>query len=276
LWLALAGAPTARAGEGDDLLLQSHAWARFGKGSWRQVRIVTQNFDEAGKPTDFSITDNTTTVADVTRDRVTLKVEVTVELAGQRFASEPQVVTQGYAGETVGETVSVKALEPETIAIDGRDVRCETQQIEIAGGVTREISLINYAVDHTPAILRRKSTMRDAEGAKTMQEITSEVKAAGMTRRVLDEAEPMGAYLVRVEQKNDRGTTTTWSWHVTDVPGEVVDQCSKKLDTEGRMVRRTTLELVDYGLAASEADDVDVPRRDLGNNSRRARRRAPR
>jgi hypothetical protein len=268
-WASLtAAAGVVGAAEHDILLQQGHAWARFGKGAWREVRIVTQSFAEDGEPTEASTTDNKTTVEEVTPERVTLKVEVTVEVAGQRFPSEPQMISQGYAGETVGQTVSVKTLSPQTVTIDGERVHCETQQIEILGGVTRELSLISFAPDRFPAILKRQSTMSDAAGKKTMQEATSEVKAVHMARRILGERQPRDAYLVKLEQKNERGMTTTWSWHVPDVPGEIVDQSSKKVDNTGRLVRRTTLELVGYGTGAVVPLDA-FP--DVG--PRRARRR---
>jgi hypothetical protein len=271
-WASLAAvAGVVPAAERDALLQQGHAWARFGKGAWREVRIVTQSFDDDDRPTEASITDNKTTVEEGAPDRVTLKVEVTVEVAGQRFPSEPQLVTQGYAGETAGQTVSVKTLSPETVTIDGEKVHCETQQIEIVGGVTRELSLISFAEDRFPAILRRKSTMRDAAGTKTVQEATSEVKAVHMARRILGERQAREAYLVKVEQKNERGVTTTWSWHVPDVPGEIVDQSSKKLDNQGRLVRRTTLELVGYGTGEVSGHDSlpdSGPRRTRRRNRR--------
>ncbi len=259
---ALIGAAhRTSAGQHDAMLFESHPWARFGKGAWRHVRIVTQSFDEQGQPTESSLTDNKTTVLDVTPDRVTLQVEVTVEVAGQRFPSQPQVIKQGYAGETLGDTTSVKPLEAEILTIDGQEIPCSSEQIEIVGGVTREVSDITFAADRHPAILRRKSILSDATGDKMMQEVTSEVKALDMAHRVLDAREPKSAYLVRSDQKNDRGTTITWSWHVPDVPGEIVDQCSKKLDTMGRLVRRTTLEIVAYGLGDS-ADVEQVETRD--------------
>ncbi len=277
--LLLTLSSRAVAEQHDEMLFDAHPWARFGKGAWRHVRIVTQSFDEQGEPTDSSLTDNKTTVIEVTPERVTLQVEVTVEVAGQRFPSQPQIIKQGYAGETLGETTAVKPLDGETITIDGQEIRCEAEQIEIAGGVTQEISTIAFARDRYPAILRRKSTLSDAAGSKVMQEVTSEVKTLDMAHRILDEREPTTAYLVRLDQKNDRGTTVTWSWHVPDVPGEVVDQCSKKLDTMGRLVRRTTLELVDYGIV--ETDEVeqvetrDATRREAGSRrTRRQRRRA--
>ncbi len=268
-------APAAVAAEHDAMLQQAHVWARFGKGAWRQVRILTQNFDEQGQVTDSSLTDNKTTVVDVTSDRVTLQVEVTVEVAGQRFPSQPQIIMQGYAGETIGDTQAVKSLDPETLSIDGRQIRCENQQVEIAGGVTREVNLITFSPDHHPAILRRKSTLSDAAGNKLMQEVTSEVKALDMSRRVLDEDAPKAAHLVRLEQKNDRGSTITWSWHVPEVPGEVVDECSQKTDAAGHLVRRTTLELVGYGLSdIEEVETQDGPKPEASpRRSRRQQRR---
>jgi len=170
----------------------------------------------------------------------------------------------------------VTPLVAETLTIDGQEIRCASEQIEISGGVTREISVITFAADRRPAILRRKSTLSDATGSKVMQEVTSEVKAIDMAHRVLDALNPKAAYLVRVDQKNDRGTTVTWSWHVPEVPGEIVDQCSKKLDTMGRLVRRTTLEVVAYGVGepadVEQFETRDAPRRE--SNPRRARRRA--
>jgi hypothetical protein len=112
--------------------------------------------------------------------------------------------------------------------------------------------------------------MRDAAGTKTVQEVTSEVKAVGMNRWILDERFPREAFLVHEEQRNDRGLTTTWSWHVPDVPGEIVDQSSKKVDNEGELVRRTTLKLVGYGVhGVQDGDSYPDSRR----RARRARRR---
>ncbi len=248
----------------DDLgvLKQAHAWGRFGKGSWRQVRIVTENFDPDGKLIDSSTTDNTTTVEEITPEKVTLKVEVTVEVAGQRFPSQPQIIRQGYAGESVGQTVSIKPLKAETVTVSGREIACETEQIEILGGSNKEVSLIHYSSRSTPRILRRRSTTFDVAKGKPTQESLSEVVKLNESYPVL--GQPKRAYRVQLVQKNDRGTTTTRSVHVPDVPGEVVHQTSEKLDSEGRMERRSKLELVAYGV------ELDDSFRDVGG--RRARR----
>ena len=157
-----AGAAVAADTSTDDALQRGHAWARFGVGAWRQVRILTETFDEQGQVTSSSVADNLTTLEKVGPDGVTLKMEVTVEVAGQKFPSPPQFVQEGYAGETVGQTVSIKPLGDEKLTVDGREIACRSQQIEILGGGSKEVVQISYLPDSTPTILRRKSTTRDA------------------------------------------------------------------------------------------------------------------
>lgn len=260
-WMAAAAA--------DDLgvLQHAHAWGRFAKGSWRQVRITTESFDEQGKLTSSSVTDNTTTVQEVTPERVTLKVEATVETAGGRMPSEPQIVKQGYAGDDVGQNVTIRTLPAERLMVDGREIVCETRQIEIVRGSTKEVSMIHVAPQLTPAIIKRTSTTREVATAKTTQEATSEVKALDLSLPVLGHLGMKNAYLVRMDQRNAHGSTTTWSWHVTEVPGEVVASSTKKFDGRGRLVRQSTLEMVGYG------GSVDEPSREpMTRRARRAKR----
>ena len=156
----LAGGATSLRADDDLILREAHAWGRFQKGSWRQVRILTENFDETGRPTDSSITHNTTTLEEVTPERVTLKVEVTVEVAGQRFPAPSQIVKQGYTGDTLGQTVSVKLLEPETLNVDGHTVHCQTRQVEVVGGVNREVSLISFCAIYSRPFCAAKPRCR--------------------------------------------------------------------------------------------------------------------
>lgn len=262
-WISFA--PGVCCADENGLLQQAHAWGRFGPGSWRYVQIITENFDKNGRLINSSTTDNVTTLDEVTRDHATLTVEVTVEIAGQRFPSQPQIIKQGYAGENAGQTVSIKPLNPEALVVDGRQIRCETEQIEILGGASKEISLISYAERLTPPILKRKSTMSDVASAKTTQESHSEVYALDRPIRVFDGIK--NGYCVKLFQKNEHGVTVTWADHVPDVPGEVVAQSSKKLDVEGHVVRRSTLELVAYGV-----DGVDFYREPRGRRTYRYKR----
>jgi hypothetical protein len=261
--------PMAAAAEPEPILQRAHAWARFGKGSWRQVRIVTESFDTQGNITDSSITDNRTTLEEVTPEHVSLKVEVTVEVGGKKFPSPPQLIQQGYAGESVGQTVSIKSLAAERLTVDGREIPCEAQQIEILGGANKQVIEISYSPRIVPTILRRKSTTSDVTSGKTLQEALTEVYALDKRLRVLDEPIEKRGYRVRQVLTTDRGSTTTWSVHAHDVPGEVVAESTQKFDDSGRVERRTRLELVGYGVEGDDDSYQDAPRRKRRNKRAR-------
>ena len=52
---------------------------------------------------------------------------------------------------------------------------------------------------------------------------------------------------MKTVHKNNKGTVITLAAVLPDVPGGIVRHSSKELDKTGRVVRRSTLELVDYG-----------------------------
>src|SRR5690242_11837562 len=74
-------------------------WGRFAKGSWKQTRIVSETLDETGKVTATTTTDVRTTIISVDANKVTLRINVTVEAGGKRYDTEPQTVQHGYYGE---------------------------------------------------------------------------------------------------------------------------------------------------------------------------------
>ena len=107
--------------------------------------VISETFDEQGKLTNSVTTDNKTTLEEVTPERVTLRVEVTMEVAGQQIPSQPQTVKQGYAGESVGQTVSTKPLGGETVVVEGREVPCQSEELEFVGNGGKEVTQISFA-----------------------------------------------------------------------------------------------------------------------------------
>ena len=54
------------------------------------------------------------------------------------------------------------------------------------------------------------------------------------------------AVYVKTLQKTPKGTIYTLAVVCPDIPGGIVSNSSKELDSSGRLIRRSTLELVDY------------------------------
>jgi hypothetical protein len=261
----LAGFAASASGADKSVLGQTHPWARFPAGSWRKVQIVTENYDDQGKQVETSTTDNVTTIEEARPDRVSLRVEVTVEVGGRRFPAQPQVLRQGCLGEAIGQTVSLIPMRTETIRVGNRDLSCYTEHLEILGGQSKEVGLISYCASPVPRIVRRHTTTTDVASGSTLNESTSELKTWDEVYPVLGQHKR--AFRVSLKQKSDRGTTSTESIHVPDIPGEIVHENSEKTNSHGQLERRSKLELMAYSV---EPDD------DHRDASARRKRRAKR
>ncbi len=87
--------------------------------------------------------------------------------------------------------------------------------------------------------------MVDAEG-KGIAEETYEVVSLNMPCKILTRVRP--AIHVKAVAKDAKGTTTeTYAFLSVDVPGGLVCHVAKEFDGGHRVIRKSTMELVDYG-----------------------------
>ncbi len=244
---------------------QHHPWGDFEPGAWKLVRVVTETLDEQGLVTGTSTTDTRTTLLEMSDYGITLEVATTVEVAGKRFEAEPQTVDQGYWGQIETQTLQPGPAQPTKIAVGERTIPCQVQQIEIRASNTKTVSRIHYSDEITPHVLRRESSTTNLDGTEKLGETLIEVVSLDMPFRVLSEIQSTAH--VRSVNKHPKGSVHTLAITSGKVPGGVVSHWSKELDRAGRVVRRSTLELLDYGL---EGDPVRTgmfgrprPRRNL-------------
>lgn len=239
-----------------------HAWGRCGEGSWQAVRMVSENLDEKGQVTSASTTETRTTVEQIAPNGVTLRVEVVMDVGGKRMLTQPQIVRQDFSGALTGENVTLKKLAPTSIVVNGQQVACESQELEILSQGKKKTSLICFS-EKSPCILKRNIVATESSNPAVTSETTHETIELDMPYKVLGEVKK--ATLMRIVQKNSGTTTVTVTVNVPDIPGEVVAHTSKKLDADGRVVRRSTLELVGYRCLPLDPNAADgknwVPRR---------------
>lgn len=225
---------------------EHHPWACFKPGAWKLVRVITETLDEQRRVSSTSITETKTTLLKVERDGVVLEVRVTVEVAGKRFEVEPQVIKQGFHGELVCPELKVKKNTPGQVTVEGRKIPCQVVTIECSSASSKTVTDIYYSKSVPPFVLKRESVTTSLDGSEVQNETVVETMALDIPYRVMSETYTTA--LMRTVQKLPKGTTTTWTNTTTDVPGGVISHSSKEVDAEGHLVRRSTLELVDYGL----------------------------
>lgn len=250
----------------DDVVLRKyHPWGRFHAGSWNRVRILTETLDAKGNVIATSTTDTKSTLVERGIESFTIKLESTVEVAGKKLPPQVQTVKLGYAGESLGEQLSYRDLDSLRVSVDGRDISCAVQEVEIVGSGQKRVSMVAYADDVAPYVLHRKTTQTDTTHPGHALETELEVIALDMPFKVAGKLQ-CTAHTKQV-QRGPRGTNVTLSVVSAEVPGELVSQTTKKVDELGKANFRSSLELISYYSAPEppakeqELSDVRLPRR---------------
>ncbi|HEV2968482.1 MAG TPA: hypothetical protein VGY55_00745 [Pirellulales bacterium] len=248
-WAGLCAAAPSRAEEPASPR-ELDVWGRFAAGSWKQTRIISETLDDAGKVTATTNTDVRTSIASVDSRHVTLKITVTVEAGGKRYDTEPQTLQHGYYGEGPSELVHLRDLGKTDLTIDGKTYSCKAREVAFDAGRQKTISKLFQADSQAPYVLRRETNFTDSANSAANHDETMEVIMLDMPYKVRSEIKPTA--FERTVQKNAKGTTITVDVTSVEVPGGIVMRTLKELDGQGRITRRSTMELVDY--AALEED----------------------
>ena len=239
-----------------------HPWGQFDPGAWKTVSVVTETLNEHGQVASTSATDTKTTLVDIDNDGVTLEIQACMEVAGKRFEAEPQTVKQGFHGDLVMPNLKLQAPVAGQVTIEDQKISCKVQQLESTGPDSKTVTTIYYCLALPPYLLKRESVTTDLEGKNVLSETTMEVISLNMPSEIRQGETKNGAYTMTVH-KNGKGAVTTLAVLVLpEVPGGVVSSSSKEVDKTGRLVRRSTLKLVDYN------DDPDKDRTGLFGRKR--------
>jgi hypothetical protein len=223
---------------------QLNPWGQFEPGAWKLVRVVTENFNDQGAVAGTNTSDYKTTLLDADDDGVTLETKVCVEVAGKRFDGEPQTIKQNYYGEQQSPGLKIKDPAAGQVTIEDRKIPCQVRQIDSSNPNGKTSTTIYYSATAPPYVLKRESVTTDLDGKNIISETNVSVQALEMPCKILG-AMRSAAY-VKTLQKTPKGTIYSLAVICPEIPGGIVSNSSKELDSSGRLVRRSTLELVDF------------------------------
>jgi hypothetical protein len=245
-----------------------HPWANFPNGSWRSVRVLVETLDEQGNVSSTTRTETKSTLVAADARGYSLQIDSTVEIAGKQFKAQPQLVRNGYFGEAEGQEINFKRLGDEDVTIDGRTVKSEVQQATYVVEGIKRTSTIHYSSLVPPYQLKRV-TVTDGLPVEQRSTTTVETIAIDMPHQVLDRIRSTA--VVKTTRRSPQGTKVTLEVHDDDVPGAVISHSASEFDATGKVVLRSTLELIDYAVGGHPdgADPATRRRRHARTRPRR-------
>ncbi len=227
-----------------------HPWGRFQEGAWKRYRDVTETLDEQGVVTNRSVTETKTTLKKVETEGVTLLVEAVVDIAGKQLSTQPRTVRQGFHGEQANQKSVFRDLGRGQLTVEGRVIPCRVEEVELTENGSKTVTKTYYSPTVAPFVLRRESVISDPEGKSKLSETTLEVVALHVPCKILSRLR-LAAH-VKAVTNHPQGTTVTWAYTSIDVPGGVLCQTAEERDAKNRLVRKSTLELIDYGFTPEQ------------------------
>ena len=246
--------------------VEHHPWGRFPVGSWKLVRTTSEALDEKGQVVSVTTTDTRTTLIATDVASYTLQTVATVDVASRRITAAPQVTKYGYYGEAAGQALGAKRTADTSLTIDGRTIPCEVRQVVVSSDSGKLLTTLYYSDQYPPFVLRRKTSL-EAPAEEQRDSSLVEVVALDLPQRVHGELKQ--ASYVKTTQKLPQSSKVTLEVHCDEVPGGVVSHFASETDRTGRVLRRSTLELVDYHIHTPSGQPQPVFRRPTRKAARR-------
>jgi hypothetical protein len=231
-----------------------HRWARYDVGAWSRVRELAETFDEQGKLVGISTTETTTTLKAVDDQSVTLETNVTVEIAGRRFDSQPELVRKDFHGADDGKTAQIEEVGGGDVTIGAQQIPCRIHRLTINGDSEKRVTTIYFNDEIEPYELRRETVSTNTEKKTTNYTTNVAAISLNLPYKVLTEIQTVA--FVRTVYASPKKNKTTVEVFCPRVPGGVVAHWSTEFDDEGRVLLRSILELADYGYTAPDADEA--------------------
>jgi hypothetical protein len=222
-----------------------HPWGKFEPGAWKRIHVVTEIFGEQDAVATTNLSDSKITLFDIDEDSLTLETQVCVEIAGKKFDSDPQLVKQGFHGETLSPNLKLVESAAGQLEVEDRKIPCQVLKLESANGTSKTSTTIYFSAVVAPNILKRESKTTDTEGKNVLSETTATLVSLDMPYQIQGQIR-MVSHLKTV-QKSPKGTVVTLAVLSPEIPGGIITLSSKELDANGRLVRRSTQELIDFG-----------------------------
>lgn len=254
---AEAAESTPAAGESAPLVqLQlpatEHPWARYPVGSWREVEITTETYDEAGKLFGQSLTTQQEILKVVAEDSYALEVQATVDVSGKRIVGPANTRILRLLTDRPGVIYSSVLQGEDEVQIGSQVFPCEVWEVEFNDESRNEKARLLHSAQRFPFVLRRELTTKDASSAGQGQENErSRIIALEVPFSFRDRT--YSCVLQKTDRRNEKGSTQSLAMLSDEIPGGEIASWSTDLDTEGRRVRWSVLRLVSFEVTAGDA-----------------------
>ena len=232
-----------------------HAWAQFQPGAWREVRIITDTFSQAGGVINRSTTTQKEVLKAVAEETYAIDVQATVDLVGKRIVGDWKTRVLKLATDNAGEITRVLQKDNIGLAYQGADVDCQVWELRYLDDSRQMIDRILFHPQHYPFVILRETSEFVPESSTQPVEQIAEVTASTVPYEI--KGKMASCSCLRITRQRAKGNSTRLVFIAPTVPGGEVAAWSSDFDSQGKLTRWSTLELLDFGQPDSQQSTAD-------------------
>ncbi len=226
---------------------ESHLWGRFPTGSYRVQRTITETFNPDGSLLGKSVTTKHEVLKAVADDAYVLDVKAAVDLDGKQVAGDWKTRALKLATDNPGRVVESADLGTESVEINGEPLACRLWEFRYAEENETVLQQTHFNADRFPYAMRiRRASFSGEEEGEPEETLLMEITA--MPAPSLLRGRIVSGCRTRWTRRSSKGRSIRSVFLCESVPGGAVEATSTDIDTEGRRVRHSVTELVDYGI----------------------------
>ncbi|MEM9354293.1 MAG: hypothetical protein AAGA92_14900 [Planctomycetota bacterium] len=226
----------------------THLWGRFPVGSYRVLRTITETFNPDGSLLGKSVTTKHEVLKAVVDDTYVLDVKAAVDLDGKQVSGDWKTRALKLATDEPGRLIESADLGAATVEVHGEPFECRLWEFRYADENETVVQQTHYRRDGFPHAVRMSRTvLTEEEGGGP--EATLSMEVTTMPVPYLLRGRIVSGCRTRWSRRSAKGRTVRSVFLCESVPGGAVEASSTDTDSEGRRVRHSVTELVDYGVA---------------------------
>jgi hypothetical protein len=241
---------------------ECHPWGRFEAGSWREIEITTETFDEQGKVFGRSITTQKEILKSVANDNYVIEVQATVDVAGKRIAGPWNTRVLRLSTDRPGNIFSSVQRKDELLPLNVGAVKCQVFEFQYAEESRNLSDRIYFSAEIFPHVFQRDTFERsDNAPTPSMPEDITTVVARAVPFEW--EGKIIDCVTQQVIRRREKGESQTLSVLSPEIPGGEIRSHSTDFDTSGHRIRWSVQRLLAYGTTQtsgqSEATVTSIP-----------------
>lgn len=225
---------------------ECHPWARFEVGSWREIEVTTETFDEQGNVFGRSVTTQKEILKAIADDSYVIDVQATVDVAGKRIAGPWNTRVLRLCTDRPGAIFKSAQKQDELLPLNVGATNCQVFEVQYSDESRNLCDRIYFSSEVFPHVLHR-DTVEQSENSPIAN--SPEYDMSIIAREVPFEWEGrmIDCVTQQVIRRHEKGESQTLSLLSPEIPGGEIRSHATDFDVSGKRIRWSVQRLLGYG-----------------------------